>query len=339
MLTIARQRLLEWTEAESVLAAVGRIALYAAVRVWGAVVNCFPVEANLRTARWMGRIWWFAIRRHRDLALEHLRASFGEQYGETELRRIARRSFEHFAQLYLVELIQAPRYVNEWGWARYCDISGLAPAVRSMLADRGVVLLTGHFGNFELLGYTVARLGLPMHAVMRPLDNPLINRLLERQREHGGLTLLHKKGVTDAAQDVIDAGGALAFIADQDAGRKGLFVEFFGRPASTYKSIGLLAISKRVPVVVGYAARQGRGFRYRLVVERIIEPEEWESQADPLRWITQTYTRALEDAIRRYPDQYLWVHRRWKHQPKARTAAPAMGAAMVSVSAAREGEA
>ncbi len=339
MLTAARQRLLDWTEAESVLDALGRIGLYAAVRTWGALVNCFPVEANLRTARWMGRIWWLAVKRHRNLAIEHLRASFGTQYSERELRQIARRSFEHFAQLYLVELVQVPRYISEWSWVRYCNIDELGPAVRPMLADRGVILLTGHFGNFELLGYTVARLGLPMHAVMRPLDNPLVNRLLERQREHGGLTLLHKKGVTDAAQAVIDRGGALAFIADQDAGRKGLFVEFFGRPASTYKSIGLLAIAKRVPVVVGYAARQGRGFRYKLVAQRVIQPEEWEAQADPLRWITQTYTRALEDAIRLYPDQYLWVHRRWKHQPKVRTAAASDDADAVAAGAVTEGEA
>lgn len=311
-----RQRLLDWTEAESVLDALGRIGLYAAVRVWGAVVNSFPIELNLKVGRWMGRVWWFLMRRHRDRALDNLRPALGDRYSEAELRRIARRSFEHFAQLYLVELVQTPRVINEWGWARHCDIQGLAPGLRPLLAERGAVLLTGHFGNFELLGYAVSRLGLPLAAVMRPLDNPLVNNLLERQRQHGGLTLLHKKGMTEAAQEIIDRGGALAFIADQDAGRKGLFVDFFGRKASTYKSIGLLAMSKRVPIIVGYAARQGRGFHYKLVVQRVIEPEEWDAQPDPLTWITQTYTHALEDAIRAYPEQYLWVHRRWKHRPK-----------------------
>jgi KDO2-lipid IV(A) lauroyltransferase len=96
-------------------------------------------------------------------------------------------------------------------------------------------------------------------------------------------------------------------------------VDFFGRAASTYKSIGLLAIQKRVPIVVGYAARIHPGFHYRIGVERIIQPEEWAAVEDPLQWITQEYTRALEAAIRHWPDQYLWVHRRWKHQPKQRT--------------------
>jgi KDO2-lipid IV(A) lauroyltransferase len=264
----------------------------------------------------MGRIWWATMRRHRDRALDNLRAALGDRYDEPQLRRIARRSFEHFAQLYLVEAVMSPRLITEWSWARYVELHELGPALRELLDGRGLIMLTGHFGNYELLGYTICRLGLPLTAVMRPVDNPLINRYLVAAREAGGLSLLYKKGVTAVAPEVIDRGGALCFIADQDAGRKGLFVDFFGRRASTYKSIGLLAMQKRVPIVVGYAVRVQRGFHYRLAVERIIQPEEWESQSDPLRWVTQTFSHALEAAIRRWPEQYLWVHRRWKHRPK-----------------------
>ncbi len=313
---VLRRRLLEWTEADGLWVALRRVGEYAALRLWTTVIDCFPIDLNLRTARILGRIWWLAMRRHRDRAMEHLRAALGDVYGEAELRRIARRSFEHFAQLYLVELVQTPRVVSEWSWARYCVLDGLGPALRVMLSGRGAVLLTGHFGNYELLGFTVSRLGLPLTAVMRPLDNPLLNEMLVESRRAGGLSLLAKKGVTEAAQRVVDAGGALAFIADQDAGKKGAFVDFFGRKASTYKSIGLLAMAKRVPVIVGYAVRERRGFHYRLSIERVIEPEEWDAQADPLLWITQEYTHALERAIRRHPEQYLWIHRRWKHQPR-----------------------
>jgi len=107
-------------------------------------------------------------------------------------------------------------------------------------------------------------------------------------------------------------------------------VDFFGRKASTYKSIGLLAMQKRVPIVVGYAVRTRPGFHYRLEVERIIRPEEWESQPDPLYWITQTYSHALEAAIRRWPEQYLWVHRRWKHRPREEQRAAASSPEPVS---------
>jgi KDO2-lipid IV(A) lauroyltransferase len=310
------QRLTAWTEAPSAIVALRRLGEYIALRLWVVVIGCFPIDMNLRTARLMGRIWWALFKRHRDRAMDNLRPALGDRYDERQLRRIARRSFEHFAQLYLVELVLSPRVITEWSWARHVELDQLGPALRELLLGRGALLLTGHFGNYELLGYTICRLGIPLTAIMRPVDNPLINRYLVAARAAGGLTLLYKKGVSAVAGDVIDRGGGLCFIADQDAGRKGLFVDFFGRRASTYKSIGLLALAKRVPVIVGYAVRVRRGFHYRIAVERIIRPEEWEPQADPLRWITQAFSSALEAAIRRAPEQYLWVHRRWKHRPK-----------------------
>jgi KDO2-lipid IV(A) lauroyltransferase len=321
MWTVWHHHLLRWTEAPSLAMALRRLGEYTALRLWVLIIGSFSVEANLRTARLMGRLWWWLMPRHRDRALANLRPALGDQYNERQLRHIAQQSLEHFAQLYLVELAMMPRLITPWSWARHVELGTLGPALELLLARRGMIMLTGHFGNYELLGYAICRLGLPLTAVMRPLDNPLINRYLEQSRAAGGLTLLYKKGASAAAGDIIDNGGALCFIADQDAGRKGLFVDFFGRKASTYKSIGLLAMAKRVPVVVGHAVRVRTGCHYRIDVERIIQPEEWDSQNDPLYWITQTFSHALEAAIRRHPEQYLWMHRRWKHRPKGEPAA------------------
>jgi len=248
--------------------------------------------------------------------MDNLRPALGNVYSTAELEDIAKRSLEHFAQLYLVELVMTPRKITEWSWAQHVELGDLGPGLRELLRTRGTIMLTGHFGNYELLGYTICRLGLPLHAIMRPVDNPLVNRYLVRTRARGGLSLLYKKGASAVAGDLIDAGATLSFIADQDAGRKGLFVDFFNRKASTYKSIGLLAMQKRVPIIIGAAARVRRGFHYRIELERVIQPEEWDAQDDPLTWITQTFSHALEAAIRRHPEQYLWMHRRWKHRPR-----------------------
>jgi len=113
------------------------------------------------------------------------------------------------------------------------------------------------------------------------------------------------------------------FIGDQDAGRKGVFVDFFGQTASTYKSIGLLAMASGCPIVVGYARRCGNVARYEVGVQRIIHPHEWESRSAPLHWITQTYTTAIEETVRDAPEQYLWIHRRWKSQPRHARKRPA----------------
>jgi KDO2-lipid IV(A) lauroyltransferase len=306
-----------WRSAPSARAALATIGLYVAVRLWTLVIGCFPIETNLRTARLLGRLWWLARKKHRDIAMDNLRHALGDRLDERRLRRIARASFEHFAQLYLVELALSPRLINRWSWPRYVELGDIAPALRVLLAGRGAIMLTAHFGNFELLGFTIARLGVPITAVMRPLDNELINAFLVRSRAVGGLRLLYKKGASEAADGLLAAGGTLCFIADQDAGRKGVFADFFGRPASWYKSIGLLAMRHNAPIIVGHAARAGVGYRYRIEVERVIDPSEWEERARPLEWITQAFAGALEHAIRRQPEQYLWAHRRWKSRPRA----------------------
>ena len=116
--------------------------------------------------------------------------------------------------------------------------------------------------------------------------------------------------------EALDGKGAVGFIADQNAGSKGLFVDFFGRKASTYKSIGLLAMRYDVPVVIGYARRIKDRFRFEVGVQDIIYPADWRDEPDPLRYITQRYTKALEEVVRAGPSQYWWVHRRWKTRPK-----------------------
>ncbi len=305
-----------WREMGGGLAAFRGFALYVAVRLWATLVNGFPVSANLATARLLGRIWWTLAGKHRRRAMEHLRAALGGELTEGQLRRIAQASFLHWSQVYLVELALTQRLINLWSWARYVELGDLSEALRRLLAQRGAVMVTAHFGNFELLGYTIARLGLPIAALMRPLDNPLLNNWLLRSRETGGLELIFKKGATARADEVLRERETLCFIADQDAGKKQVFSDFFGRKASWYKSIGLLAMSHRVPVIVGSAVRTRRGFHYRIEVERIIDPEEWDASAEPLQFLTDSFAAALERAIRKHPEQYLWIHRRWKTRPR-----------------------
>ena len=124
--------------------------------------------------------------------------------------------------------------------------------------------------------------------------------------------------------EVLENNRALTFLADQDAGQRGLFVDFFGQPASTHKAIALLAIEHQAPVAVGVARRIGPGFRYEIRCEDVIDPAELAGTAEDVRILTQRFTSALERLIRQDPTQYLWLHRRWKHQPKrAKATSPA----------------
>ena len=314
--------------------------LYALLRGVCMILLMFPLSWNLYTARVLGTIWWYLTARHRDRAREHLRMALGDSLPAAEIDRLARRSLQQQA-MWVMEFIFTPRLVNEWTWRRYIRLTNMNEALSVLLENRGALLLTGHYGNWELAGFLLAVLGFDVVAIMRPLDNVYLNRFLVRTRRRSGLELLYKRGAMAEAESIVRRGAALGFIADQNAGSKGLFVDFFGRPASTYKSIGLLAMALDVPIIVGYARRTGDDFRYEVGAQRIIHPHEWRDRDDPLRWITQEYTAALEAIIRAEPSQYLWIHRRWKSQPgqrhRRRRIAPQDGPPPVEVEDAKIG--
>lgn len=285
----------------------------------------FPINMNLKTARLLGWVWSRVQRRRYQIAVEHLAAAYGHEWDQRRIHRIALRSMQNFVMTG-IELIQSPRLISRITWPKYARLRNEQELIRLAVEHQAAILVTGHFGNFELLGQLLASFFGGFAAVMRGMDNQLINDYLVRTRSHTGLRLIFKRGAMGQVQQVLRSGNMLGFLADQNAGRKGLFVEFFGRPASTFKSIALLAIEHEVPVVVGYCRRIGDRFQHELGVQQIIYPQQWQAQRDPVRWLTQTYTHAIEAIVRQWPDQYLWTHRRWKTRPpeerKAPTTAP-----------------
>jgi len=235
---------------------------------------------------------------------------------EAQRREMARRSMQQLFMLF-VEVLFTTRLVRIDTFRRYVELTDFQQVLQLLLKrNQGLIFLTGHYGNWEILGYVLATLGFQTTSVARPLDNPYVNDWLLGVRERKGQRILAKKGATAEIPDILSSGGTVGFIADQNAGSKGVFVDFFGRKASTYKSIALLAMEYEVPVIVGYARRLNDEFKFQIAAQDIIWPDDWKSQDDPLRYITQRYTKAIEDFVREDPGQYLWVHRRWKTRPK-----------------------
>ena len=180
----------------------------------------------------------------------------------------------------------------------------------------GAVLVTGHFGNWELCGAALAVRGIPLDAVARPQANPLTDRLINDARARFGMNVIPMAGATKHSLRALLAGRAVGLVADQDARDRGLFVPFFGRPASTFRGPAVLALRTGAPVFLITAVRDGD--RYTVRVRRIPVPEAVD---EPERELTAAISAALEAAIRERPGQYLWQHRRWK------TAAPGDGTA------------
>jgi KDO2-lipid IV(A) lauroyltransferase len=254
-------------------------------------------------------------RRHRERALGNLRRSFPEM-PQPEREQMARRSMQQLLMLF-VEVLFTTRLVRIDTIASVMDLENFDEVLRMLMKrDRGLIMLTGHYGNWEVLGYALATLGFETTSVARPLDNPYVNHYLLGVRERMGQRIITKKGATEEVTTILEQKGVVGFIADQNAGPKGVFVDFFGRKASAYKSIALLAMQYDVPVVIGYARRIDDRFKFQMAAQDIIRPEDWKQQPDPMRYITQRYTKAIEDFVRQDPGQYLWVHRRWKSRPK-----------------------
>ncbi len=290
---------------------------YVVVRAVFALMHCFPINWNLRTARGLAWVWGRVLPRHRRIAVSHLTTAFGDERSAEEISEMADQCLESVA-MFVVEAVCLPRLISPVTWPSYIRVKNLETAIDVLLSGRGAVLVTAHYGSFEIVGHLLAAQGFDITAIMRPEDNFYLNRFLVNSRRMLGLKLLDKKGAAAGAEGLLRSGSLVAFIGDQDAGRKGMFVDFFNKPASTYKSIGLLAMTAEVPILVGYGRRLGGVAKYEVGIDRVIHPEEWADRDDPLRWITEEYTKSFERFIREEPSQYWWVHRRWKHQPRVK---------------------
>ncbi len=266
-----------------------------------------------------------ANRKRLDRARSNIAWSFPE-FSPEEVDRYAVESYRHLFCL-ASEITLAPRLVTTTTYDSLIEFGDVAPALREAVADRPVLLVTGHCGNWEVLGYAVAMLGLPMHALYRPLDMAPLDRWVRRTRERRGLRLVDKFGAAQKLPSLVASHKLVAFIADQNAGDRGLFVPFFDRLASAYKTIGVLALRYNASVVCGQALRVDRepadtrpghahAPRYRVDVVDAIGPDDWKDQPDPLFYITARYRRAIETMVRRAPEQYLWMHRYWKSRPR-----------------------
>jgi KDO2-lipid IV(A) lauroyltransferase len=296
---------------------VADYAVYLVVRILVCAIQSLSLAASRRLA---GALAWLAYhvdRRHREVALDNLRRAYPGRFGEAQLHHLVRNVYRHFCRM-LVEIIHLPRRLHSENWREHIELTGGRTMVECLLADRPLLIVTGHFGNWEMAGYVLGLLGFRTYAIARTLDNPHLDAFLLKFREKTGQTILDKENDLPRIQGVLRGGGVLATLADQDAGQRGQFVDFFGRPASTHKAVALLALEHDAVLVVAGVPRVGEPLTYRVLIEDAIRPEEYAGRPDAVRRITERFTAALERLVRRFPTQYFWLHRRWKHQPQPR---------------------
>ncbi len=297
---------------------------YGAFLVFVLAIRFLPFRCSVLMARSLA--WFFTTvlpgkwTRY-QVAAENLRAAFGPDFDDQQVHRSITSMWEHLFRM-VCEMVQLPDRFRLERCRDVLDFEGHEHCIAAVLSGRPVLFLGGHFGNWEVTVNSFGVFGFPGAVVARDLDNPWLHRWFERYRESTGNTLMSKNGAGTGIADVLERKGFVSMLCDQDAGSRGVYVPFFGRPASTFRSLAILAVQHDALIVVGGAWRlpdtaQARWSRFCLVTEDVIDSREY-PDADGIQLISERYTAALERIIRRAPEQYFWVHRRWKSQPGQR---------------------
>ena len=253
-----------------------------------------------------------------NVAFDNIQRAFGGRYSVEQIDELIHRMWRHLFRM-VAEIVHVPNKMRLYNVSDILVFRNGDRTTRAVCAGRPVLFLGGHFGNWEVAMSTFGWFGFPAGVVARDLDNPYLHAWFQRFRSHTGHCLIPKNGASSDMLAIIERQGNLGLLCDQDSGRKGVFVDFFGHPASTVKSIAILALQHRAVICVGYARRLPDDFvnhrwaRYEMGTEEILDPLEFGAD---IHEMTQRFTAALERAVRRSPEQYFWVHRRWKSQER-----------------------
>ncbi len=294
---------------------------YLFVRIFFCVIQSLSLKQGHAVARGLAWLFTDIFPARRKLLRENLELAY-PGLNRAEQREIILKMWEHLV-LMAVEISLAGRKVRDLNWPDHIKLTGASSLLSLMHQGRPVIIVTGHFGNFEMGGFSLGVLTYPSHSVARTLDNPFLNKFIKNFRESTGQFLIAKNGGSDDIMDVLSHNGLMAFLADQSAGPKGCMVDFFGKKASTFKAIALLSVQYEAPIVVCYslrhvnAAGEFEPMQFDMHIAGVLDPKELPPGISNVKDITQWYTKKLEDGIRNQPEQYWWLHRRWKeYEPR-----------------------
>ena len=258
------------------------------------------------------RLFYHASVKQRLIALHNLKCAFPEKSFD-EIEAIAKGVYRHLA-LVMAELFEMP-YITRETLGDWADAEGLEHLEKAFAEGKGLLSVVAHFGHWELMTVAVPLMARPMQIVYRPLDNPVMDNLLGWSRTKHGNALIPKGGSGKRIIRLLRENNAIGILSDQNVDtREGVFVDFFGRPACTSVGTAVLALQSGAPVIPAFMPRMPDG-RYKLIILPPVEITRTDDYESDLRVNTQRFTKVVEDMVRKYPDQWFWIHQRWKTKP------------------------
>ena len=272
-----------------------------------------PREVIWKLAEFLGRVWFRVDTKHQAIVLSNLQRAWKDELDENEREIIGRRNFAHLARVMLE--LPCLRKLTATNVDRFATFVGVEHFQAALDKGKGLLFLTSHFGNWELMALAFSLKYRPAHVVVRPLDNLFLDRLINRLRSRGGNNLVNKKGSVRAVLRLLGQGEVVALLMDQNVDwYDGVFVPFFKDIACTSKAFTVMALRTGAPVVPVYNVRQPDG-RYQVIFEPEVELVITGDKTRDVEENTALFNRIIESYVRRYPEQWFWVHQRWKTRP------------------------
>jgi len=275
-------------------------------------VRLIPLGLRRAIFKAIFRLFYHASVKQRIIALHNLRNAFPEKSFD-EIEAIAKGVYRHLA-IVMAELFEMP-WITRESLHEWADAEGLEHLERAFAQGKGVLSVVAHFGNWELMTVAVPLLARPMQIVYRPLDNPVMDNLLGWIRTKRGNALIPKGGSGKRIRRLLRENHIIGILSDQNVAHyEGVFVDFFGRLACTGVGTAVLALQSGAPVLPAFMPRMPDG-RYRLIILPPVEIARTGDYESDLVVNTQRFTKVVEDMVRKYPDQWFWIHQRWKTKP------------------------
>lgn len=276
-----------------------------------------PLAGLLVLGAGLGKLTFSILRIRRRVALENLRHAFPEK-SATELKTIARRSYENFGRM-MLEYFRLPGLAPEELQRRigFAMPRAQNPYEQALRLGKGAICMTGHFGNWEYMGALVAQMQYPMVYLYQEQNNPYVDAMIRDIRTKMNMPSIPRGAALRGILKALREKKFVAILADQDAGSNGIFVDFLDRPASTAQGPAAFVLKTQAPIVFCVAIREPHG-RHRVEAELLtfnFSENDASAEEEKLRRITETWTKVLEKYIRQYPDHWFWMHRRWKTKP------------------------
>jgi len=295
-----------------------RFVVYLIARAAAFILMLLPRPLALALAKAAGHLSFLLVSRQREKALKSLRLAFGKEKSEKEIRAIARGVFQNFAQT-AVEILRLPGLSRE-RLAGLVDLGEAVKVYESLLAEgKGLIAITAHIGNWELLAGAFGLMGFRGAVIARKIYYEPYNNWIVGLRQSIGVPTIYREGASREILKVLGRGEIIGMLPDQDIDSlRGVFVDFFGRPAYTPVAPVRLALQFGTPILPNFLIRQKDG-RYKVILGEVIRTSHGDRSESAVKEATAKWMRSFEEVIRQYPDQWGWMHDRWKTQQKVET--------------------